>query len=104
MKAGRLDRRIRIEREGETVNEYGTVEKGWTVVATLPAERLQQSTAEFMQAYGEDAETVMAFRVRWRAGILMTDRVIFDDRAFDIVEAKEIGRRIGLELRCEASK
>src|SRR5690606_30362543 len=104
VKAGRLDRRITIQREGETVDQYGTVKRAWSTVATVPAERLAQSTADFMQAFGEDTETVMAFRIRYRFGVETTDRVLFEGRAFNVVELKEIGRRVGLELRCEASR
>lgn len=104
MKAGRLDRRITIERMAETVNEFGTLVTSWTPVGTVAAQRVDQSTDEFMRSFGEEASTVVVFRVRYRAGVLMTDRVSYEGRTFDLIELKEIGRREGLELRCEASR
>ena len=38
------------------------------------------------------------FRLRWRTGIKVTDRVVYDRRHHDIHEVRELGRRDGLEL------
>ena len=105
MKAGKLDRRITIEREAETVDRYGTASSAWTPIATdIAAQMIQAATDEFLSAHGEDDKTVVVFRLRWRAGVEMTDRVMYQGTAFNVVEIKEIGRREGLELRCEASR
>lgn len=106
MKAGRLDRRITIETEYyETVDRNGTVKRTfWTPGTTIPAELVQQSTDEFMRSYGEESESVIVFRIRWRPGVKMTDRVCYEGRVFNIVELKEIGRRVGLEIRCEVKR
>ena len=102
MQAGKLDRKITIEREGETVDGNGTVVRAWTPIATVAAQRVQQSTDEFLETFGDDVKTAIVFRIRYRPGVLMTDRVVYEGTAFDLVELKEIGRRVGLELRCEA--
>ena len=101
MKAGKLDRRITIERETETVDRYGTPSATWAPIVTVWAQRITQSTDEFLAAPGE-ATTAAVFRIRYRPDVRMTDRVVFEGEAFNIVETKEIGRRVGLELRCEA--
>ena len=103
MQAGKLDRRITIEREGETVDGNGTVVTAWTPIATVPAQRVQQSTDEFLETFGDDVKTAIVFRIRYRPGVQMTDRIVYQGTAFDLVELKEIGRRVGLELRCEAT-
>lgn len=103
MRSGKLDRFITIERGGETVDDYGRVTTGWTALATVRAEVLQTSTAEFLKSYGEAEQTGIAFRIRWLPGmtITTTDRIIYAGQPYNLVEVKEIGRRKGLELRAE---
>lgn len=103
MRAGKLDRIIAIERFTSTVDEYGTVVETWTPVATVRAELIQSTVQEFMQAYGETAQTAVVFRVRFRDDIAVDDRVTYASRAYDLKEIKELGRREGLELRCIAA-
>ncbi|MCE7028925.1 head-tail adaptor protein [Jiella avicenniae] len=57
MKAGKLDRKITISREIETVDDYGTASSAWTPIATVPAQRVTQSTDEFLAASGERETT-----------------------------------------------
>lgn len=104
MRAGQLNHRIQITRTTTAPN----VEEPWVpgeettvVVATLRAALLQQSTEEFMRRFGESQETAIVFRIRYRSGVLLTDQVVFEGKALNIREVKEIGRRRGLELRCE---
>lgn len=102
MRAGKLDKTIKIQRRGETVDEYGTVGEGWTDLATVRAQVITSSTEEFLQSAGTTGQTAMVFRIRHREGILLTDRVTHRGQAFDIKEVKELGRRDGLDLRCVA--
>ncbi len=101
MRAGRLDRTITLQRFTSAPDDFGTPVETWSDVATLRAEIVQGSTAEFMRGGAVD-ETVIVFRTRFLAGITNTDRVTFDGAVFDVKETKEIGRRRGLELRCVA--
>lgn len=101
MRAGKLDKTIIIERQSESVNTAGTVTSTWTTIATLRAEVLQASAGEFLKAHGEAESASIIFRVRYVADITTDDRVSFGGAAYDLVEIKEMGRRRGLELRCE---
>ncbi len=101
MRAGKLDRTISIQRQTETVAASGAVASAWTNLATVRAEVVQASAVEFIRAFGEAEETAVIFRVRYIAGVTTADRVSFGGAAFNIAETKEIGRRRGLELRCE---
>ena len=103
MRAGKLDRKITLERETEIVDEFGTVARHWLAVATIHAQLVQASTDEFLTSFGEAGTVARVFRIRHRDGVLLTDRVTHNGRAFNIVELTEIGRRVGLELRCEAT-
>ncbi|CAD7026548.1 head-tail adaptor protein [Pseudorhizobium endolithicum] len=99
---GKLDRRITIERETETVKPSGSVVKVWTPVATVWSEVLQQSASEFFTGFGEAETGTMIFRVRYLPGIKTADRVAYDGQHYGLKEIKTLGRRDALELRGEA--
>ena len=102
MRAGKLDRTIRIDTfAAGTPDDYGVSAPGWTTLATIRAQILQSSTEEYLRGYGEGAATVVIFRARWLDGVTVEHRVTYDGTTYNIREVKEIGRRVGLELRCE---
>lgn len=102
MRAGKLDKTITIERLGTTVNDYGTVSEGWSLLHTVKAQLLQSSASEFPASSGTNSETVSVFRIRHLDGIGLADRIVHDGAVYDLKEVKELGRRSGLELRCIA--
>ena len=101
MRAGKLDRLITIERAVETVAVSGAVSSTWTPVATVRAEIVNQSTAEFLAGYGEGERAAIVFRIRFLAGITTADRLVFGAAHYNVRDIIEIGRRRGLELRAE---
>ncbi|MCD2185220.1 phage head closure protein [Rhizobium sp. GN54] len=103
MRAGKLDQTIIIERPTTIVDDYGTPTEGWATIATVRAQRLQSSTAEFIEGYGADFRSVVVFRIRHRDGITLADRISHAGNPYNLVEIKPLGRREGIELRCTAS-
>ena len=101
MRAGRLDREIVIEKLTTTKNEFGTPNEVWTAIGCACAELLQSTAVEFLRGYGEAQTIVAVFRIRWIDGVTTEHRVRYDGKHLHIREIKEIGRRRGLELRCE---
>lgn len=101
MRAGKLDRTIKLQSFSSTVDDYGTPVETWTDFATLRAQIIQASTEEYLRGYGETDALVVIFRIRWLAGVTAAHRVHYDGRNLNIREVKEIGRRRGLDLRCE---
>ncbi|MEP9373531.1 phage head closure protein [Mesorhizobium sp. KR1-2] len=99
IRAGKLDRSIVIERKTETVSETGAVVSAWLNIATVRAEIVTQSTAEFLTGFGEAENGTIVFRTRYLAGITTADRVSYAGKVYDLKEITEIGRRRGLELR-----
>lgn len=102
MRAGRLDRTIRIDKwdDAPEPDDFGTVTPGYTALATLRAQIVQSSTEEFIEAQGATDDTVVIFRTRWLPGVTTADRIYYPPQGyFNIKETKEIGRRKGLELR-----
>ena len=100
MRAGNLDREITIQRFTTTVDDYGTPVQTWANVATVRAQLIQASTQEYIRGGAVD-ETVAVFRTWWLNGITNADRVVYNGQNLNIKETKELGRRNGLEIRCE---
>lgn len=101
MRAGRLDRRIRIFKYGPGEDDgWGNPAPGFTLQGTYRAEIIQGSSEEFFRAGGVAEVQSILFRVRYLDGISTADRVAFEGAYFNILETKEIGRRKGLEIRC----
>lgn len=99
--AGKLDRRIRIERAAVTTDGRGVEQRAWTPLATVWAQRLPQRALESWKASGTAAELETAWRIRWSsqvADVSPEDRVAFGDQAMAILGVTEIGRREGLEI------
>jgi SPP1 family predicted phage head-tail adaptor len=101
MEAGKLDRKIAIQGFTSAANEYGTPVETWTTKATVWAQLVQRSTREFIRAQGAQDESTVIFRIRHMDGVSNADRVLFDGRTLNIKEVATIGRRVGLELRCQ---
>jgi SPP1 family predicted phage head-tail adaptor len=104
MRAGKLDKTIAVQRRGETVDDYGTVSEGWTDLVTIRAQVIQSSTEEFLQASGTTGQAAIIFRIRWREGFEVADRVVYAGKNYDLKEIKELGRREGMDLRCLAGE
>lgn len=102
MRAGSLDRVIRLQRSTATLNDAGTPAETWADVATLRAELVQLGAVERVRAYGAAEELGVVFRTRFVAGVTNADRVVFDGRVYNLREVTVIGRNRGLELRAEA--
>jgi len=101
MRAGKLDRSIKIQAFTSTVDDYGTPIEAWTDFATRKAQLIEGSTDEFLAEYGESTSSTAAFRIRWLDGVTTEHRVQYAGRNLNIREITEIGRKRGLELRCE---
>lgn len=100
--AGKMDRRITIDRQTEIVKPSGDVSKVWSPIAVVWAEIIQQSATEFITGFGEVETGSIIFRIRYIPGITTADRVTYNGSAYGLKELKELGRYEALELRGEA--
>ncbi|MBL6431884.1 MAG: head-tail adaptor protein [Alphaproteobacteria bacterium] len=104
MRAGKLTHTVKVMRPTYVDDGFGTMVPGpVSVVATLRAQLVEESTDEFIRNYGGSTERVRIFRVRWIDGITLADQIEHDGIEFNLKQIKEIGRRRGLELRCTAN-
>lgn len=100
MQAGRLDRRVTLQRPVEGRSAAGDATTTWQDVATIWAGRQDARGREYFAAAAVQAELETLFRIRWRPDVVASWRLLCDGAAYDIQSVAEIGRRDGLELRC----
>lgn len=103
--AGKMDRRITLERFVTSPDQHNEPVKIWTALATRAASYEPLSDGERFRA-GETAATASArFVIRYAAKVAdlnPKDRLTFGGVVYDIVRVKEIGRREGLEITANA--
>lgn len=100
--AGNLQHLITIERaQRMKTGAAGTVATAWTAHATTRAELVEQIASDEQKPSGASVRERLTFRLRFLA-ITPADRLRFRDRQFGILQVKELGRRQGLEIVCEA--
>jgi head-tail adaptor len=100
--AGKLQHFVTIERAQRLkTGTAGTVSTVWTAHATARAELVEQVATDEQKPSGTSVRERLTFRLRYLA-ITPADRLRFRDRQFGIVQVRELGRRQGLEIVCEA--
>jgi SPP1 family predicted phage head-tail adaptor len=105
MDAGKLDRRIVLQRPTVTADETGQEVATWATLSTVWAAKLNVSDGERMAASEVAAQIDLRFQIRWSttvADLNAKDRLTFEGRIFDIVGTKELGRREGIEISASA--
>lgn len=105
MEAGKLDRKIVIQRFTSTLDSYNEPVLSWSTLATRSASYQPISDGERFRA-GETAATASArFVIRYSSAVSTLnpkDRLTFEGVAWEILRVKEIGRREGLEITAGA--
>lgn len=99
MRAGRLDRRITIQRFTETRSKYNESIRSWADLYTVWASKRTQSGREALQGEQVVASNTVVFTIRHKA-ITPQDRILFEGQTYDIKSLNELGRREGLEIIC----
>lgn len=105
MKAGSLDRRITIQRKVVAQNNFGEEVTTWQDVATVWAEKIDNTGQERFQSSQFIGKTSRSFRFRWSNAVkeVTTEhQIVFDGVDHDIVAVHEINRREGIFVDCTA--
>jgi SPP1 family predicted phage head-tail adaptor len=100
LKAGKLDRRITIQR----INDTGDSNDTWSDVAVLWATKRDVRATERFAERQTIAEIDVVFTIRYPSFPISPDknRVAYGGRTYDITGVTEVGRREGLELSAVA--
>lgn len=105
MQAGRLDRRIVIQRSTTVNDSFNQPVETFSTLATVWASAVPVSDGERMKAGQTLANKMMRFTIRYSSDVSDVDprdRIVFNGRTFDVNGAKEIGRREGIEITATA--
>ncbi len=105
MLAGKFDRRVTIQRAEMVQVPDGEEVPGWVDLATVWAEKSYRRANEAAEANETAAIRVLRFAIRWSPTVRDVnpkDQLVFEGRAFNIIECNEIGRREGIEIFAEA--
>ncbi len=101
MQAGKLDRKIILQRFTTTVDAYNEPVLTWATLATRSASYEPMSDGERFRA-GETAANASArFVIRWSSAVSTLnpkDRLQYEGETWQILHVKELGRREGLEI------
>lgn len=106
IEAGKLDRRISIQRYGVTYDDDNQPIEAWTPLTTVWASVQYASDGERVRAAEVGATITIRFQIRYSsvvAGVNPKDRVVYDGKTFDISAVKELGRREGQEISAAAA-
>jgi SPP1 family predicted phage head-tail adaptor len=100
--AGKLDRRVVIERYGVTYDAHNQPTEAWTSLASRWAAKQDVSDVERVRAAQVGAEITTRFVVRWdsvTSTITAADRVVYGGKTYSVVGVKEgEGRRVSIEI------
>jgi len=102
MSAGELDRRIKLDAPVITRDsEFGVEVTTWTTVATVWGKLMERMASEGIEADQRVMTRQITIRIRYRADVLTTWRVVCGTRRFRVTGTLEVGRREYLHLLCE---
>ncbi len=81
-------------------DDYGEPIETWTDVGEVWAKKTDLRGGERFAAAQTVGQVDTVFLIRYRDGASSLNRVIYDDRTYDIKGVLEVGRRKGTELHC----
>lgn len=103
MRAGRLDRKIELQRATNGRSERGDKVPTFTTYETVPANIKRVSAKEIIRAGQVTPEFDVVATIRYRSDVSTKDRFLFEGLIYNILGVTEIGRREGLELMAKGA-
>lgn len=105
MQGGELDVRISIMRATTAADSFNELIQTWTTLATVWAKAMPASDGEMWRAGRTLADSTMRFTLRsstMSRSITPSDRIVYENKTYDIEGVKEIGRNAYLEITATA--
>lgn len=100
--AGKLDRRVTIERKTETRSATGAVIETWATWRTVFMGKRDITGTERLRADQELAAETTIWDSHYIDGLRTDDRLNAEGKTYDIVGIREVGRRAGHEITAQA--
>jgi SPP1 family predicted phage head-tail adaptor len=105
VKSGERDRLITLQQKTYTLDGFGGEVITWTTIGQRWASSMPVKDGERFGNQEAIATITHRFRISWDQAAAQVDptyRVLFDNRLYDVVAVKEIGRREGIEISATA--
>lgn len=100
MDAGQLDQRVTLQSRSVATDANGQDTITWVDVATVWAQCQALRGREFFAAAQVQQEQTVKVRIRYRADVVQTMRLVWQGRAHDITGVVPVGRKEMLEIMC----
>jgi SPP1 family predicted phage head-tail adaptor len=101
MRAGELDRKVRLEQATLAANDFGEQIKTWSLLAEVWASRAVLSGTETFDSDQIAATALYRFRMYYRTDLDARCRIVYEGKNYNIKFVAEIGRREGLDVTAE---
>lgn len=98
MRAGELDRRIKIEENFPTKDSHGDDVDDFKELVTVWAEKRPMQGSERFQSQQILAQADFRFLIRHRTDVTPKMRIILDGESYNIEAVTEIGRKQGTQI------
>ena len=85
MRSGKLDQRVTSQTNVPTADTYGQEIASWSDTKTVWGEAITGGGKEFYAAQKVYAETKVVFRIRYDSSVVVTQRIEWLDRYFNIL-------------------
>lgn len=104
MRAGKIHRRVTIQRKSVSVSSSGEQVETWSDLATVWAQDKPNRGDERFSTMQLIGSAVMTFVMRYRADLAVTiqDRLSYGGKTWDILDVRELARRVGWEIDAKA--
>ncbi len=100
--AGDLDQSVTLQSRSVVTDATGQDTITWVDVATVKAQCQAVRGREFFAAAQVQQEQTVKVRIRYRAGVTQTMRLVWQSVNYDITGVVPVGRKEMLELMCLA--
>lgn len=102
MRIGKYRYRVTVQQRASTQDALGEVTGAWSDVATLWGEVVPMTMREVMAAGQQSSIATTIMRIRYRADILPSMRVLWESKPYEIQSVVDVdGRHRVLELVCD---
>lgn len=101
LRAGQLDRRIRLQRPVTATNAIGESVTNYVDVDPSPTwARVVQGVGseQFVASDVHSAKSPVTFEIRWRRDVGPKWRILFEGFVYEVDHVAEVGRREGLSI------
>lgn len=102
MLPGIFDRRVTIQSASISLDGAGQPVQTWSDVVTVWMRIKPVKGSERFVAHQVVGKSVVTFEARYRTGVTVQHRLLYDGKAWDIQDVRQVGRKKGLEIDATA--